>query len=175
MAKRKKRTKPIITVCTFADKIGDFEDDWRHFETHAAKLWLDDCDVCFTHDVRPQEMMQRSADVYMIDFGGLAALVGYGSSGGDLVHYAEGLQKLVEERPSLLVVVMSSFTSRIYWNQVGDERPELRDAPNVVLYDFGGGDLRDLEKRERLDIRGVRKRVREWFADRLPKKRKRRR
>jgi hypothetical protein len=73
--------------------------------------------------VKPQDMLQKPADVYVVDVGGMC-VAGYGD-GGLSVYRA--IIEVVGERPSLLVLLWSSFTGWGYWQVAKGSFPDLAE------------------------------------------------
>jgi hypothetical protein len=107
--------------------------------------------VEFRRDVPPHRLRDHPCDVYVIDFGGLAALTG--NPRGDTV--CRNLVHAVAETPATYFLVWSSFSARYFKGElfealaceVGEAAAEdlslsdVRVPPNVILWpEDGTGD-----------------------------------
>ena len=112
---------------------GEAEDDYRGIE---QTLQMDltgrrGVDISFRRQCRPQDALQMPLDVYAIDYGGMGV---FGAT-DTVLSIARAVDKLAEERPSLLVILWTSFTGRFYRDAVENDAGDLLERPNVIYRD----------------------------------------
>jgi len=88
----------------------------------------------FKENIFPHQLRQNPADVYLFDIGGMGANFGAHDT---VWSHIRTLAELVEEMPSTLFVLWSSFTCRWYEDLIKDEYPELVGKPNTLMRYLG--------------------------------------
>jgi hypothetical protein len=118
-----------MLVCAYVDWNADTDQEYKEIKEFLERelKW----EFKFKPNMRPQDMLQQPADVYVLDYGGVQG--GYGDGGYSF--FQNEVIKLVEERPNLLVLLWTAFTGFGYFEVAKRERPDLAQAPNVIFCD----------------------------------------
>jgi len=90
------------------------------------------CEVVMKVDVTPHKL--ERCDLYVFDYGGMLP----GSEGLTNSLY-RGLARKIEEMPSTVFWIWSSFTAAMYAQEMGFAYPELEACPYLIM----GPDLND--------------------------------
>ncbi len=131
----------MTLVCLYLDDFASLSETSEEESIRVCKHLTDEIggDLVFREGVRP-EHVPSSCDLYVIDFGGLAANDFTGNTGR---RYAQDLARIVRERPSTLFLIWSMISSKYFQCEIADElnSDEIRadDLPaNVFLYEGWG-------------------------------------
>lgn len=101
-------------VCMYVDDVASLgSTPSSEYEGHQEDLTdrvFGKAQVTFKRGVMPRHLRDHPCDVYLIDFGGLAAQIGEGR--GDLI--SRDLLEAVREYPDTYFLIWSSFSSRYF-------------------------------------------------------------
>ena len=131
-----------MTVCAFTDKGGTMgqtqQQEYDNIKKSLQEIVFPDVDLEFRQDVPPHELPNNTFDVYIFDYGG--ALVN-GDEEYILGNYYRPLLKVIEDNPSKLFLIWSSYTQLWYTRLIEDESPELK-VFNVLLMEWRDDEIK---------------------------------
>lgn len=142
-----------MLVAAYVDWCGDEDKEYSEIREFLEKELNWEFD--YLPKTRPLDLLQKPADVFVLDYGGIQS--GYGD--GAWRFFSSEVLRLVQERPNLLILIWSSFTGYGYWEVARQEAPDLVMAPNVIFCDghekWGGTSRYD---------KGWQQEAKSWFS-----------
>jgi len=134
-------TKNLV-VCAFTDKGGTMgktqQQEYDDIYKSLQEIVYPDVDLDFRRDISPFALSQMSYDIYIFDYGG--ALVS-GDEEYIIGNYYRPLLKCIEDNPSKLFLIWSSYTQLWYTRLIEDESPELKTF-NVITMEWRDDEIK---------------------------------
>ncbi len=131
-----------LVVCAFTDKGGTMgktqQQEYDDIQKSLQEIVYPDVDLEFHQDVPPTMLSQTSYDIYIFDYGG--ALVS-GDEEYIIGNMYRPLLKCIENNPSKLFLIWSSYTQLWYTRLIEDECPELKTF-NVITMEWRNDEIK---------------------------------